>query len=41
MEMKMEADKLLISSVEQIEIAIKDKFQKAQDDLDNRMLDVY
>jgi len=41
MEMKMEADKLLISSVEQIEVAIKDKFQKAQDDLDNRMLDVY
>ena len=26
MEMKMEADKLLISSVEQIEVAIKDKF---------------
>jgi hypothetical protein len=41
MEMKMEADKLLLSSVEQIEVAIKDKFQKAQDDLDNRMLDVY
>lgn len=39
--MKMEADKLLLSSVEQIEVAIKDKFRRAQEELDTRMLIIY
>lgn len=41
MEMKMETDKLLVSSVEQIEVTIKEKFKAAQEELDSRMLEVY
>jgi hypothetical protein len=35
--MKMEADKLLLSSVEQIEDKIREKFNRAQKDLDDRI----
>ena len=36
-QMKMEADKLLLSSVEQIELAVTEKFSRAEKDINERL----
>jgi hypothetical protein len=35
--MKMEADKMLLSSVEQIELAITEKFSRAEKEINERL----